>query len=366
VEPTEIFKTYLTRVKRMLRSRLGSGRRVVYIPPSIYSEELFKILGIPYISVGKLLFRYPTNVLDSLVDKIVGLDSVYILDADLLLQLYPRKRSVLSRLFREVDTPLTVSDRSIYEFIVDEYGFKGDELFEAGLSELDIHSDYAFMGEGSVTYYTVVGRGCLEQYINRYRHMLRDSNERYLLYYLTKYRGIGKMIKLLGPSGGMYLTRLIRKGLVVKAGRRRGIYIVRDPLLRQYIASTLMNREFYKYVGYMYLVKKAFQAVVGGISIPAEPRDIHIGEPVKFFYIDNRSFAMIDSDRGRYLLRILVGDQSDTRLIDKYPGFEYIGIYLGKPVGRGVKRIMSMGGRITPYDNISLLLSNAVGFPRRL
>ncbi len=345
---------------------MEGGGRAIYIPPSLNSEMLLEMAGVPYISIQRLLYRYPTVKLETLVDRLVKVDSKVIVDVDLLYTLYPRKREYFERVVEEAETPYTLSHYSLYRKVVSKYGVRGDEVYEAGFLEHDSPEEKLLLFEGSPTYAYLYSLGCIDQYIQRISFLLRDSNERYLLYYFIRYRGVGNIVKLLGPAAGMYLTRLMERGILARVGRRRGRYIVRDPAIRHYIWSRYIGGDIHKYVGFLYLIRKAFEGVVQGLSIPAEPRDVHIGEPVNFIYLDKRSFLMVDSDGGRYLIRILRGDKEDIKMVEKYPRFEAVGIYLPDMKKRFLRSFASAGGRYLSYESLSLLLSDAVGFPRRL
>jgi len=360
------FEKYISKVRRLLRSRLGSGPRAIYIPPSIDQSRLMEMVGLPRIDIRDAVYRYPSTMIDRLVERIVARDDHVVANLHMLYRLYPRGRDAYYKILERSGSPLLIGEWELYREAVEKMGVRGDVIDEAGLEELgDPLSREAFLSEGSPTAAQAISRG-LEIY-SPDPYMLRDSNERYILYYMTLYRGVGRLARILGPGVGIYINRLVRRGLLVKVGRRRGVYMVRDPLMRLYIWRRFVGRgDPEKYAGYTYLLRKALEGVVGGVRIPGYERDVHIAEPVRFAYIDRLTFALADSSGGRYLFRILVGDKAEKRLFESHPNMTGIGVDIGLASNRHVRELARMGVRIVKYQDLALLLTETAGFPRRL
>ncbi len=362
----EGFEKYISKVRRHLKGRLGSGPRAVYIPPSIDQSVLLGILGLPGIDMRDAVYRYPSTMIDRLVERITGRDDILVANLHMLYRLYPRGREAYYRILERSGSILMIGEWELYREAVEKMGVRGDIIDEAGLAELgNPLGREVFLSEGSPTAALAIARG-LDGY-SPDPYMLRDSNERYILYYMTLYRGVGRLARILGPGVGMYINRLVRRGLLVKVGRRRGVYMVRDPLTRLYIwRRFIRSGDPEKYAGYTYLLRKALEGIVGGMRIPGYERDVHISEPIRFAYIDRLTMAVADSSGGKYLFRILTGEKAEKRLFESYPSMTGVGVDIGVVSNRHIRELARMGVRIVKYQDLALLLTRTAGFPRRL
>lgn len=326
-----LFSKYLSKVRSRLNTRLKAGvPLLLFIPSSIDQTVFMSSLGYKVIDISSLIFRYPSRYLDRLEKRVKDLLNrgyQVITNFEYMYLLFPREREASNNLLSNLEGPVitTFSIKHLFESAVGRTRFDSISLSEASLDDIPdaIKNDDLFLSEGSPTF---------PEFINNYvdhivKRMLtiRDSNERFLLYYFTRYGGIGRLARIMGPELGTYLNRLIRKGLITRAGRRRGVYFIRDPLIRYYIHKAYMPRESpYKYVGYLYLIRKFFEGIRGRVTIPTYSGELYIGESERFYFLDRNSFILVDMDRVKYLFRLSSGSKEDLKYMERYPRLERV------------------------------------------
>jgi len=326
-----LFSKFHSKIRRRLNTRLKAGvPLLLYIPPSIDQTTFMSSLGYKSIDISSLIVRYPSRYLDRLVSRVKSLlNKGYevVTNLEYMYYLFPREREVFNTLLLSMEGPvvITFSVKFLFESALKLTGYDSMSLTEASLDDIPdaVKNDSLFLSEGSPTFPDFIGS--YVDHVIRQMLTIRDSNERFLLYYFTRYRGIGRLARIMGPELGTYLNRLIRKGFIARAGERRGIYFVRDPLVRYYIHRMYMPLESpYKYVGYLYLIRKFFEGIKGRVSIPTYSGDLYIAETEKFYFLNRNSFMLVDMDRVRYLFRISTGLKDDLRFMEKYPRVERV------------------------------------------
>ncbi len=365
-----LFSKYNTKVRRRLNTRLKAGiPLLLYIPPSIDQTSFMTTLGYKVIDISSLIVRYPSRYLDRLLNRVKTLlNKGYevVTNLEYMYYLFPREREVFNNLISNLEGPviITFSVQHIFDSAVKVTGFENMALTEASLDDIPeaVRNDNLFLSEGSPTFQDFMGSYI--DHVIRQMLMIRDSNERFLLYYFTRYKGIGRLARVMGPELGTYLNRLIRKGLIVRAGERRGVYFVRDPLVRYYIHRVYMPLESpYKFVGYLYLVRKFLEGIKGRVSIPTYSGDLYIAESQKFYFLDRNSFILVDMDRVRYLFRISLGHREDLKYMDKYPRVEKVLITPSDVTPRSYRNLEKVGIKVLRVKDINSF-TRFTNFPR--
>ena len=361
----DAYSRYVRRVARILQDIRRSGRpTAVYIPPSIDQAMLLDMCRLEYVDFRDLLYRYPARYLDGIsryVSRMYGGGVHIYIYSEAIPMYYPRSRDAYYEMISSMDGGVAIcySDRQYYDEAISRYGLRGVEIVEASLSDIWVSKlDSIIYTEGSPTFRPGARDRHIE-YLNRY--MLRDGNERYIIYYLVRYRGVGRLARILGPELGTYLNRLVRRGIVCRVGGRRGVYMVRDPMLRYSLAS-LSGLDWRRYLGYIYLIRKLLEGVREGVEVVSPYRDITVGEAEKFQYIDEYTLYMRDIDRVYYVFRIHRGFRSDVEALSRFRRAYRI-VVLPTLEEATAKRLYREG--IYPIDVAELnRVASITGFPR--
>lgn len=365
-----LFRRYNSKVRRRLDKRIRVGAPLLlYIPISIDQTEFMSILGYKVIDASSIITRYPSRFLHRLIDRINHLlNKGYqvISNLEYIYHLYPRERYVYNDLLSTLDGPviITFSIKNLYDSAIKNMKYDSLSLSEAGIDDLSsgLYDESIYLSEGSPTF-----PNTYKNYIDSVMKkilLIRDSNERYLLYYLTRHRGVGRLARVMGSELGTYINRLVKRGFIHGAGTRRGIYIVRDPLIRYYIYRTYMPTDPpYKYIGFLYLIRKFFEGIKGRASIPISTGDLYIGEPRKFYYIDRNTFILSDIDSVHYIIRLSSGDRSDFKIMDKYPRMEKVLITSSNISIRSIRSFERIGINVLRVRDINSF-TRYTNFPR--
>ena len=365
-----LFSKYQSKVRRRLNTRLKAGvPLLLFIPPSIDQTAFMTSLGYKVVDISSLIVRYPSRYLDRLRSRVKDLlNKGYevITNLEYMYYLFPREREIFNSLLSSLEGPVitTFSMKYLFESAVKLTKFDSMSLTEASLDDIPnaVKDDNLFLSEGSPTFPDFIGS--YVDHVVKQMLMIRDSNERFLLYYFTRYRGIGRLARVMGPELGTYLNRLMRKGFIVRAGERRGVYFVRDPLIRYYIHRAYMPLESpYKYVGYLYLIRKFFEGIKGRVSIPTYSGDLYIAESEKFYFLNRNSFMLVDMDRVRYLFRISLGLREDLKYMEKYPRVERVLITPSDISSRSYRSFERVGIKILRVKDINSF-TRFTNFPR--
>ncbi len=367
-----LFSNYLSRIKRRISIKLKRGVPIaVYIPYSIDQRMFIESLGYKVVDLFPFMTRYPSRFLDRLKNRINYLfEKGYnaLANIEYLYHLYPRERNVYFDIIQSLEGPVLVSfsNRHLYNLSMKNVDFESLYIDEASLDDLftGLSEDKMLMSEGSISFKYLSER--VDEHFSKIMMLLRDSNERYLLFYFAGYRGVGKLARIMGPELGTYLNRLIKRGLVFRAGNRRGVYFIRDPLIRLYIRNNFFpNQPIFKFLGYGYLIKKFFEGVKGRVSIPSYNGEVYLSEIQKFYYVDKYTFCMEDLDRVRYIVRIMRALKEDIKIFGKSPSMEKILIVPSDSSSRILRSYEKIGVNILRVSDLNSF-SRFTEFPRIL
>lgn len=365
-----LFRRYNSRVRRRLDKRIKVGAPLLlYVPTSIDQSEFMSILGYKVIDVSSFIARYPSRFLDRLIHRINDLlkkGYQVISNLEYIYFLYPRERYVYNDLLSSLEGPviITFSIMNLYESAIKSMKYDSLSLGEAGIDDLtsELYSEAIYLSEGSPTFPTTY-----KNYIDNVMKkilLIRDSNERFLLYYLTRYRGVGRLARVMGSELGTYINRLVKRGFIHGVGTRRGVYILRDPLIRYYIYRLYIpNDPPYKYIGFLYLIRKFFEGIKGRVSIPSSTGELYIGEARKFYYIDRNTFILSDIDNIHYIIRLSSGDRSDYKIVDRYPRMEKVLITPSNISIKSIKSFEKIGINVLRVRDINSF-TRYINFPR--
>ena len=363
---------YRERILNRIDKKLDYGSPVlIYMPPSIYPEYFFNN-RFRHIRLDRYLFKYSSanvyRIFKLLQDKVR--DKTIVSGIDLLLKYYPRRREViLDYLGRVRDRPIgfTITNYKLYNSLKKAFDYESISFREANLSLVWddlIKDDNISYSEGSITAYNII-KSSLDYRWNiiKSRYLFKDSNLRLLLYYFTFYRGVGGLAKIVGSQVGTYINRLMNMDLLIRVGRKRAVYMIRDPLIRIVFTELYGRGPIWRYSGYHYLIRKLLEGVKGIYKIETYTGELYIGEPVKFDILMNGLFRFVDKDGVRYIVGLGTNQKQLLKIFDKYRKYTRIIVFGYEPDTKEIRKFKSRGIHIlTP--NYLELITRDIGFRR--
>jgi hypothetical protein len=155
----------------------------------------------------------------------------------------------------------------------------------------------------------------------------------------------------------------MRRGILLRVGRRRAVYLVRDPLIRIVFTRIYGRGDDWHYAGFHYLLKKLFEGIKGIYGIATLDGEIYIGEPIKFQLLNQFSFRMMDKDKVKYFVTLGYNIRKISLLAKKYDRDKKIIIFHDSPDARIRRSLRKEGFSILTLQNIEYMARD-VGFRR--
>jgi len=370
----DYFEEYKKSIFKRILKRVGVEHPLlIYLPYSMDEFLFFRDSGFKIIDLRKYLFRYSTNLLNYLskrIGKIAKDREVILAGIDLLYRYYPRDKDIVLNILDEImdsKTIVTFNDLEVLNLVSKHLRLGFLEVEEASLNLLWDYIDIdpiLNLCEGSPTVYYMLSKNMHLKYLtilNKY--LYRDSNIRLLLYYFTFYRGIGGIARVLGSQVGTYVNRLMKRGVLLRVGRKRAVYLIRDPLIRVVFTRIFKRGEDWHYAGFQYLIRKIFEGFKGINSISTADGEIYIGEPIKFQILEPYAFRMLDNDKVRYFIGMGYNLKKIDLLSKKYRKDKKLIIFKDTPNSRVRRSLKRKGFKVLTLQNIEII-AKQIGFTR--